>query len=217
MNQSSGSQKSPARRGGGEPGSARGRGALETRRRLVSSGTECFAARGLHATTILEIARGAGVAAGTFYLHFEDKSALFREIALDAFERLRVRLARASARADGDPVAALRLRAEELLDFAAESRPLIGVLFGRAHEAAELADDIVDYLVQDIEAGLRRRIAAGESRPLDPEVTAQGLAGLWVRVVSWWAEDPSRAPRERVVETLVALHPFSFSRRQVDA
>jgi AcrR family transcriptional regulator len=210
MNRHSSRSPSPARpEAAPDPGSARRRGALDTRRRLIASATERFAAQGLHATTTVDIARGAGVAAGTFYLHFEDKHALFREIALDAFEQLRERLARARRLAGRDPVVALRARAEEMLAFAAENRPLIGILFGRAHAAAEVAEDIVDFLVQDIEAGLRRRIAAGESDPVDPVITAQGLAALWVRVIRWWAEDPNRAPRERVVDTLVALHPFS--------
>lgn len=208
MNQTSSRKRKPAA-AASEPRSARDRSALETRRRLRAAATERFASQGLHATTTVEIARRAGVAAGTFYLHFEDKHALFREIALDAFERLRTRLAGASARAPRDPVAGLRARAEELLDFASENRAIIGILFGRDPEAAELAEDIYDLLVPDIEAGLRRRIAAGQSAPLDPAATAQGLAAMWARVVSWWVEDPSRTTRERVVETLVALHPFS--------
>jgi hypothetical protein len=40
-------------------------------------------------------------------------------------------------------------------------------------------------------------------------VTAQALAAMWTRVATWWVEDPTRAPREAVVETLVQLHPFA--------
>ena len=83
------------------------------------------------------------------------------------------------------------------------------VLFGRDHEAAELGEDLFDDIVPGIEAGLRKRIAAGQSAELDPAVAAQGLAAMWARVVAWWVEDPQRAPRTSVVETLVALHPFS--------
>jgi hypothetical protein len=32
---------------------------------------------------------------------------------------------------------------------------------------------------------------------------------MWARVVAWWVEDPGRADRARVVDTLVELHPFS--------
>ena len=65
-------------------------------RRLVASGTQLFASRGLHSVTTHSIARAAGVAAGTFYLHFKDKQALFREIALAAADDLRERLERST-------------------------------------------------------------------------------------------------------------------------
>jgi AcrR family transcriptional regulator len=180
-----------------------------TRQRLVEAGTELFASQGLHATTTVQVARRAGVAAGTFYLHFKDKHVLFREISFAAFASLRERLSGAAARAGDDPLSIVRTRIEELLDFAEENRSLVRLLFGREHAAAELSEDIFDDIVPGIEAGLRKRIAAGQAAPLDPAVAAQALAAMWSRVVTWWVEDPSRAPREAVVETLVHLHPFA--------
>ncbi len=69
--------------------------------------------------------------------------------------------------------------------------------------------DIFADTVPGIEAGLRRRIDSGQLPPIDPAVTAQALAAMWQRVVTWWIEDPERATRRSVVETLVHLHPFS--------
>jgi AcrR family transcriptional regulator len=180
-----------------------------TRQRLVVAGTELFASQGLHATTSVQVARRAGVAAGTFYLHFKDKHVLFREISYAAFASLRERLANASARGGNDPLAVVRARVEELLDFAEENRSLVQLLFGREHSADTLSEEIFDGIVPGIEAGLRKRIAAGQAAPLDPAVTAQALAAMWTRVATWWVEDPTRAPREAVVETLVQLHPFA--------
>jgi AcrR family transcriptional regulator len=184
-----------------------------TRQRLIEAGTDLFALQGLHATTTVQVAQRAGVAAGTFYLHFKDKHVLFREIAFAAFASLRERLVRASAGAGDDPLAVVRARIEELLDFAEENRNLVRVLFGRDHAAAALSEDVFDDMLPGIEAGLRKRIAAGQSAPLDPAVTAQALAAMWTRVCSWWIEDPTRAPREAVVETLVQLHPFASAPR----
>jgi AcrR family transcriptional regulator len=180
-----------------------------TRQRLVEAGTELFASQGLHATTTVQVARRASVAAGTFYLHFKDKHVLFREISFAAFASLRERLSGAAARAGDDPLAIVRARIEELLDFAEENRSLVHLLFGREHAAGELSEDIFDDIVPGIEAGLRKRIAAGQAAPLDPAVAAQALAAMWSRVITWWVEDPSRASREAVVETLVHLHPFA--------
>lgn len=199
-----------------KPPTAPERSRAETRRRLLESGTELFARRGLHATTTTQVAARAGVAAGTFYLHFPDKHALFREIVFRAFDALRGRLARATQRAGADPVAIVRARAEELLEFAAENRSLVRVLFGRDAEAADLGEDVFDDHLPAIEAELRRRMAGRgsvQATPLDPTVAAQAIAASWARVVAWWVEDPERAPRASVVETLVQLHPFAAAGR----
>ena len=63
-----------------------------TRERLRQAGLELFAERGLHGLTTHDIAHHAGLAAGTFYLHFQDKQALFREIALEALDEMRSHL-----------------------------------------------------------------------------------------------------------------------------
>ena len=62
---------------------APGRSRAATRNRILASGTALFARRGLHEVTSHDIASEAGVAAGTFYLHFPDKQTLFREIAAE--------------------------------------------------------------------------------------------------------------------------------------
>ena len=44
---------------------------------------------------------------------------------------------------------------------------------------------------------------------IDPTVLGHAIVGMWARVMAWWVEDPGRAPRDEVVETLIALHPAS--------
>ena len=193
----------------GAPTSAAARSRAETRRRLIEAGTELFARDGLHGTTSTQIARAAGVAAGTFYLHFPDKQALFRAIAFDALARLRERLALGREHAAGDREAVVRANMETLVAFAGEYRDLVRIVFGRGHEAGAVAEEMADALFPGIEARLRERIAEGLADPgLHPAVAAQSLLAMWTRVLAWWVEDPSRAPREAVVETLVRMHPI---------
>jgi AcrR family transcriptional regulator len=193
----------------GAPTSAAARSRAETRRRLIEAGTELFARDGLHGTTSTQIARAAGVAAGTFYLHFPDKQALFRAIAFDALARLRARLALGPESAAGDREAVVRANMETLVAFAGEYRDLVRIVFGRGHEAGAVAEEMADALFPGIEARLRERIAEGFADPgLHPAVAAQSLLAMWTRVLAWWVEDPSRAPREAVIETLVRMHPI---------
>jgi len=53
----------------------------ETEERLLDAALGVFLARGYDGTTTGEIARAADVAAGTFYLHFRDKRAVYDQLA----------------------------------------------------------------------------------------------------------------------------------------
>lgn len=194
-----------------QPESAASRSRRETRRRLVEAGTELFARDGLHGATSAQIARQAGVAAGTFYLHFRDKQDLFREIVRAAFRELRERQAEAAAHQPLGSLGALRARYRVLLEMAEENQNLIRVLFGRRQEGASLGDELIDSLVPGIEERMRERAESGELQGLHSAAAAQAIVGMATRVISWWVEDPERAPREEVVETLIALHPASRS------
>jgi AcrR family transcriptional regulator len=188
-----------------EPRTAPARSRNETRRRLVDAGTHLFARDGLHGVTSHEIARAAGVAAGTFYLHFPDKGALFHEVAFEAARKLRARMERAGADSP-DPAVVVRARAGELLAFAEENRSLVQILFGRNHEAAGVGVDVLEFLAEEIERSLRARGSAGMLAPeVEPAVAAQALVGMRARIVAWWAEAPGRIPRETVIESLVRI------------
>ena len=187
------------------PGSQKG----VSRDRLLASATDLFARKGLHKVTTHDIAHGAGLASGTFYLHFPDKNAIFREIALQALEELKGRLQRAAEATEGDPERAVRVQAEELLRFAEENRNLVQILFGRDQEAALIGAHVLDQLAEQSEKAWRSRIEAGTAgKGLDPQVVTQGVLGMLARVVAWWAENPGRVPREDVLATLTQLQLY---------
>lgn len=52
----------------------------ERRTAILAAALEEFAARGFAATRLDDVARRAGVAKGTIYLHFRDKESLFQEL-----------------------------------------------------------------------------------------------------------------------------------------
>src|SRR5689334_13587777 len=54
--------------------------AKETRRRIFAAAAELFAQKGYHATTVSEIVERAGVAKGTFFVHFATKDAVVTEL-----------------------------------------------------------------------------------------------------------------------------------------
>ncbi len=192
--------RAPARRE-----SAAERSRAQTRERLLAAGRELFAERGLHGVTSHDIAARAGVAAGTFYLHFRDKRELLRVIAAETIALLRERLDRAthSARGSREGVPAF---SEALLAFAEEHQDRVRILFSRDGDAAAVQADVLAELAASIAEARRTRIASGEMpAALDPDVLSQALVGMLARVVAWWVEDPRRALRETVAHSLTCI------------
>jgi AcrR family transcriptional regulator len=73
----------PARYAGsehGEPRTARVAKAAERRDAILDAALNEFSARGFAATRLDDVARRAGVAKGTIYLHFKDKESLFQQL-----------------------------------------------------------------------------------------------------------------------------------------
>src|SRR5437868_3508178 len=107
--------------------SAPARSRIQTRTRLLDAATRLFADRGLHGVTSHEIARAAGVASGTFYLHFRDKTDVYRQIVFHAIEDL-VRSVQQAVGAASGSVARQRARAEAIVAFAETNRDLIRII-----------------------------------------------------------------------------------------
>ena len=66
--------------GGAASASSRAERAAERRQAIVDAALDEFIARGFTATRLDDVAKRAGVAKGTIYLHFKDKEALFEEL-----------------------------------------------------------------------------------------------------------------------------------------
>ena len=62
------------------PASSRATRAAERRQAIIDAAMEEFIARGFAATRLDDIAKRAGVAKGTIYLHFKDKQSMFEEL-----------------------------------------------------------------------------------------------------------------------------------------
>ena len=108
--------------------------------------------------------------------------------------------------AEDDTSQAVRLQAEALVAFAEEQRDLIRILFSRDSDAAAVETDVLQLMAGRISV-TRSQLVADRQMPseIDPNVLGQALVGMWARVLAWWAEDTTRAPREVVVETLTQI------------
>ncbi len=77
---SGGSPKPKATKVAARAPASRTERAAERRAAIVDAAMEEFIARGFAATRLDDIAKRAGVAKGTIYLHFKDKESMFEEL-----------------------------------------------------------------------------------------------------------------------------------------
>jgi AcrR family transcriptional regulator len=88
-------RKRPIKRELAPSGAPAGRAerAADRRQAIIEAAFETFIEQGFAATRLDDVAKRAGVAKGTIYLHFKDKQALFEELVRSAIVPLAARLA----------------------------------------------------------------------------------------------------------------------------
>src|SRR3954451_7003085 len=169
----------------GRPLSKRG---LNTRRRLLDAAEQVFGELGYHEASIVKLAEVAGVAAGTFYLYFDSKKAIFDELVRDLNRRVR------RAMKEGSSKGTTRLESELLgfeayFRFTADHPALYRIIRQAEFVSPEMLEFHYEKLAPGYVEGLRESMARGEVGAIDPEVSAWALmaAGemLGMRYILW--------------------------------
>jgi AcrR family transcriptional regulator len=194
------------------PVNARERSRVETRRRLLHEGQRLFALQGVGKTRTADIARAAGVAVGTLYLHFSDKRGLLRAILFEGIEELLEPLHALAAAPPATPSEAVSLHTRIMVEFAAKRRDFCRVLFDPESVQLEVSPEIIAYLVSMHEQRLRESIARGLlSESIHPAVTAHAVVGMLVKVLDWWTSNPGTLTQEELIENLTRLRVSGIS------
>jgi AcrR family transcriptional regulator len=149
------------------------------RERLFLAAVRLFTVHGYANTTVDHIVREAGLAKGTFFVHFTTKDAVITEVV-----RNQVRIA-GRAREDvlaagGSPVEALRAAVMTLGEQAATDRQLTcAVITGNLLSPAPggFAESVFGGLIAQMVDDVR---AAQHAQLLDPQVEAEKIAGTLI-------------------------------------
>ncbi len=181
----------------GRPLSKRG---IDTRRRLLDAAENVFGELGYHDASIVKVAEAAGVAAGTFYLYFDSKKAIFDELVRDLNRRVRHAMKEASSQGETRLQAEL-LGFEAYFRFTAEHPTLYRII----RQAEFVSPEMLRYHYDRLSAGyieaLKEASDSGEIGKLDPEVAAYALMGLGELIgMRWilWGDGPM--PKRVTVE-----------------
>jgi AcrR family transcriptional regulator len=136
--------------------------AARNRARVLEVAYQTFAAEGL-SVPIDEIARRAGVGAGTVYRHFPTKEALFVAVVDDRMQRL-VDDGRALLESDEPGEALFNYLRSIVLQWGATDRGLVDALAGYGVDIATAAPDAEDAFLALLDELLRAAQRAGTAR-----------------------------------------------------
>ena len=184
-------------------------GVGETRRRILVAGLEHFADRGYHATSIRDIAAGAGLQSASLYTHFASKEAILAELMTVAHNVHHRVLLSALLGCSSDPKDQLR----QLITahVAAHCRwPKLAAVATRelGHLSEEAAGPALALrassralLGEIIERGLAQGVFVIEH----VDVTMSAIGSLGTAVINWYPAKASTYTPEQVGEIYAGL------------
>lgn len=189
----------------------------ETRKRLIESGTRAFAKLGYHGMKIAAVTREAGVANGTFYLHFKDKQTLFLEILRGAVSKLASAIfaihgyGESSGNAEREEISVI-------LEFAEQNRDLMRIALttdsSELLKGIDIFSPIVDMRVKHLQKSAEN---GNLNRSIHPLIAARAEVSMMMSVILWWLDNKDKAPRQDVIETLTLLRQsWSITDTQTD-
>jgi len=177
-----------------------------TKRAILKVAEELFSSQGFAETRAEQIAQKAGVAVGTIYLHFGDKNGLLREVLLGAVEELHGRVLKVYQNPALDPFAQARAHVETLVQYVEEHERLASFVLNLMMSGHPAARPMLDRGAELVEGSLRQGQEQGICRrDIDPRLAARAESRMNLGLLAWWAEDPGRASREKIIDTLAKI------------
>jgi len=186
----------------------------DTRARLFAAAAKLFATRGYHETTVDQIAREAGVAKGTFFVHFATKDAVVSELVAR-----QVRAAKnARDQATGGPIDRLKAAVLALGEQAGASRELSRAVLSATLANAEVSDR-AGALFHEVHSGMVADAKEGQALGLllqtpDAETMANALLASYLGAALHFTTTLDPIPLTRVLAPIVDANLAGFSTKK---
>jgi AcrR family transcriptional regulator len=169
------------------------------REAIVDMSALLFAARGYHATGIAELCEGNGIGKGALYHYIGSKEELLAAIHDRVMDEVMIGADRVAA-SPGSPADKLAMLGRELMDVIYRYPEHVWVflhdfqaLTGERAEEFRKRRDEYERRIEDV---LRRGVACGEFRKLDPWLTARAWLGMHNYTYLWLTQGGRLTPRE---------------------
>ena len=158
---------------------------------ITAAALESFVERGYAATRLEDVAARAGISKGTLYLYFANKEELFKAVVREALVSPIAEVRGVVDQFDGSTFDLLRMMLFGWWERVGATRVsgIQKLIFAEAGNFPELARfyvaEVVDPGHEVIAAIVKRGIARGEFRDLDPDYAAQMIAAPMVFLIMW--------------------------------
>jgi AcrR family transcriptional regulator len=181
----------------------------ERPQQILDAALSVFAEHGIDAARLEEIAARAGVSKGTIYLYFQSKEELFREVVRQRVSPL-IANADTAIQSDGSAEEQVRryLRHQWECLGMEDSEGWIRLVVLELHKYPDLAafhwEEVVSRSHRTLGDIIRRGMASGEFRPVDPQATVQMIKAIILMHVLWSGpRAPTPVEHRTVFETLL--------------
>jgi len=183
-----------------QPSTARGEA---TRRRLLDAAEIEFGEKGFHNASVAGITQAAGVGLGTFYLYFQTKEDIFRELVRHMGRALRHALSTAIAGV-APRMRAERVGLEAFLRFVTEHRNLYRVVQESLFVDEAIYREYYEAFAAAYVAALGKAQRSGEVTSGDLEARAWAIMGLGhflgLRYCLWEDRGPPKSLMDGVMD-----------------
>lgn len=169
------------------------------RRQLLAVAEELFVDRGYAATSMEDVAAGAGVSKPIVYELVGSKHEVFEACMARAADALAARVAGAVLEAADDDAARLRAGALAWFEFIGERRGLWDALLASDDAPASAAIEAIRARQDGFVAAQLTATAAAEGRSVDVELAgavATAMNGAFEALGRWWSQHPDRTAAE---------------------
>ena len=169
-----------------------------------------FARRGYHRTSIDDIIAEAGIARGTFYLHFESKRAIFDELLADLVVTLQSTVRRIDVSTGAEsPTVQLDCMVVRVLETLVDNREMATLLLresiGLDEEFDRRLRDFYGRIETLLESALRTGQTMGLLRPMHAPIVARAVLGMVKETIQWAILDEATVDVHELAHELIAL------------
>ena len=136
---------------------------IEKKKRIIETACQLFISMGISATAVDDVVKAAGIARGTFYLYFKDKSDLLEQLifykSTEAMKELlrRTQTALAETESDTDFLSTVRLFVSQYIDFYSDKKDVMMVLSKNMTSFLRYFPSFFDEEAETLYGGLLQR------------------------------------------------------------